>query len=41
VFSFSLQEEIVLLFLNSEVVNHSLLISIVHLFLASPAGIML
>jgi hypothetical protein len=41
VFSFPLQEELVLLFLNSEVVNHSVLISIVHLFLASPAGILL
>jgi hypothetical protein len=40
-FLFLLQEELVLLFLNSEVVNHSLLISIVHLFLASPAGILL
>ncbi len=40
-FSFPLQEELVLLFLNSEVVNHSLLISIDHLFLASAAGILL
>jgi hypothetical protein len=40
-FLFPLQEELVLLFLNSQVVNYSLLISIVHLFIASSTGILL